>query len=45
MITELDLYAMSKETLIKKIQILLHELKVYYRVEEEQNLSSSKSKD
>jgi hypothetical protein len=31
---ELNLFAMSKEGLIKKIQILMHELSICYRYEE-----------
>ena len=34
---------MSKSTLIKNIQILVHELKIYYRLEEEKGQLSHKN--
>lgn len=32
-VKDLNLYAMSKEALIKKVQILMHELAIYRRYE------------
>lgn len=31
-ISSLDLYSMTKENLIKRMQILIHELKVFYKM-------------
>lgn len=40
--SDLNLFAMSKESLIKRVQILMHELAVYHRYEEEKEILSGK---